>query len=130
MSTNVNPVIYWTPRILSILFVVFLSLFSLDVISPELSTGQIIKGMFMHNIPTLILLIVVIISWKHEIVGGIAFILAGFSYIALLLNSGVPWYLGLSWSLIISGPAFLIGFLFLVNWRKKRHLSQGDGRLE
>jgi putative exporter of polyketide antibiotics len=56
--------------------------------------------------------------------GGIAFILAGLLYIIstiIRMSAGnLPWYLVVSWSLIIAGPAFLIGILFLINWFKKK----------
>jgi hypothetical protein len=118
---KVSRFIYWTPRILSILFIIFMASMSLDVISPELSFGQIALGMLMHNIPTLIMLIVLVVSWKYEIVGGIAFILAGLLYIILTARSSIAWYIAISWSLTIAGPALLIGALFLVNWYKKKH---------
>jgi hypothetical protein len=124
MRQKINRFVYWTPRILSIIFICFLVLFSSDVISPELSFWQIVVGLFMHNIPALILLIVLLISWKHEIVGGIVFILAGTLYIAIMLMNALKnqfeWY-ALSYSLIIAGPAFLIGILFFVNWNKRRN---------
>jgi hypothetical protein len=111
--------LFWTPRILSIIFICFLALFSLDVISPELSFWQIVVGLFMHNIPVFILLAVLLISWKYEIVGGIIFILAGLLYIlTLAVNPKFEWHM-LSWSATIAGPAFLIGILFLISWRKK-----------
>lgn len=94
-------------------------MFSLDVFEPGLSAGQIALGLFMHNIPVLILLVVLIIAWKYEIVGGIAFNLAGLAYIISTLTR-VPWYLVISWSLIIAGPAFFIGILFMMNWYKKK----------
>ena len=121
MTKKISGFVYWIPRILSILFIIFLALMSLDVISPELSLSQIIVGMFMHNIPTLVMMIVLIISWKYEIVGGIAFLLAGLLYIILVTRSGIAWHLALSWSLIIAGPAFLIGILFMINWFKRKH---------
>jgi hypothetical protein len=111
--------IYWTPRILSIIFLCFLTIFSLDVFEPGLSAGQIALGLFMHNIPVLVLLVVLLIAWKYEIVGGIVFILAGIAYIISTLTR-VPWYIAISWSMIIAGPAFFIGILFLVNWYKKK----------
>lgn len=119
MKGNINKLIYWTPRILGILFVIFLMIFSLDVFEPGLTGWQIAIGLFMHNIPALILLLILIISWRYEIVGGVTFILAGLVYILLLaMNPNFEWYM-LSWSLIIAGPAFLIGILFIINWRKK-----------
>lgn len=115
MAEKVNGFIFWTPRILSILFILFLALFSLDVISPEYSTGEILLGLLMHNIPALALLIVLIISWKYEIVGGVVFILAGLLYVAMTMRE-IPWSTALIWSMTITGPAFLIGGLFLANW--------------
>jgi hypothetical protein len=121
VSKKVDKFVYWTPRILGIIFVLFLMVFSLDVFESGISGWQVVIGLFMHNIPTLILLTVLIISWKHEIVGGITFILAGFFYMLMLLfSSKFEWYM-LSWSLTIAGPAFLIGILFFVGWYKKSH---------
>jgi len=115
--------IYWTPRILSILFLVFLAVFSLDIFEGNYGFWGTIIGLFMHNIPVLILLVILIISWKREIVGGIAFILAGFLYIVMMLrnviSTGFEWYY-LLWAVQISGIAFLIGILFIVNWVLKR----------
>ncbi len=100
---------------MTILFLLFLAMFSLDVFAPGMSFWQIVVGLFMHNIPVFVLLIVLIISWKHEIVGGIVFILAGLLFI---------WYGKLSNGILpiifIAGPAFLIGILFLVGWFKKK----------
>ena len=121
MEKEINKFIYWTPRILGIIFILFLMMFSLDVFEPGLTVWQTAFGLFIHNIPALFLLIILIISWKHEIVGGIVFILAGFLYILLTaLRSQLPWYIVFSWSLIVAGPAFFIGILFIVNWFKKR----------
>jgi hypothetical protein len=122
MPNNINKFVYWTPRVLSIAFVLFLSLFSLDVFEPGISLGQALLGLLIHNIPTLVLLVIIIISWKHEIVGGIAFILAGLAYIIMLLMNPFEWYM-ISWALTISGPVFLIGILFLINWSKKRKMT-------
>ena len=123
MGQKINKFIYWTPRILSIIFICFLALFSLDVISPELSFWQTVLALFMHNIPPLVLLAVLLISWKYEIVGGIAFILAGLLYISIMvinaLKNQFEWYM-LSWSIEIAGVAFFIGTLFLIGWFKKK----------
>ncbi|HRY63155.1 MAG TPA: hypothetical protein P5267_00915 [Patescibacteria group bacterium] len=123
---KINQFIYWTPRILSIIFILFLTLFSLDVFEPGISLKQALLGLLIHNIPTLVLLAIVIISWRHEIVGGIAFILAGTFYLATLIktitDTGFQWYY-LSWAIQISGIAFFIGILFLIGWLKKKKLT-------
>ena len=119
LKKKTSKFIYWAPRILAILFILFLTLMSLDVFSSELSFWQTLGALFMHNIPTLVLLVVLLISWKYEIVGGFAFILAGLLYIVLLLRNPFEWYM-LSWAIQISGVAFFIGILFFINWFKKK----------
>ncbi|WP_051188499.1 DUF7670 domain-containing protein [Proteocatella sphenisci] len=74
--------IYWMPRILSILFICFLSLFSLDVFQPGMSAAEIALGLFMHNIPSIILIVLLIISWRREIIGALTYFAA--SEIALI----------------------------------------------
>jgi hypothetical protein len=87
------------------------------------SVMAMVFALLMHNVPAFILLAVLIISWRYEIVGGVAFILAGLAYIVMLivgsLKNPFEWYM-LSYSMIIAGPAFLIGILFLINWRRKK----------
>jgi len=120
MGKRVNKLLYWTPRILSIIFLAFLFLMSLDVFGNGLSFWQTVLALFMHNVPALILLAVLLISWKYEIVGGVVFILAGILYIFLTLGRNkFEWYM-LSWIIQISGVAFLIGILFIINWYKKK----------
>jgi len=126
---KINNFIYWTPRILSIIFILFLAMFSLDVFETGLSFWETILGLFMHNIPVFILLAILLISWKHEIVGGIAFTLAGISYIIMImanaLRNSFEWYM-ISYSLIIAAPAFLIGILFMINWYRKNHKDKNS----
>ena len=119
MEKKINKYLYWVPRILAILFILFLAMFSLDIFEGNYGFWGTIVGLFMHNIPAMILLIVLIISWKHEIVGGIVFILAGLLYIAVLMRNPFEWYM-LLWSIQIAGPTFLIGILFLIGWFKKK----------
>ena len=119
MKKKMSKYLYWTPRILAIIFILFLALFSLDVFEGNYGFWGTIVGLFMHNIPALVLLIVLLISWKYEIVGGIVFILAGLLYIILLMRNKFEWYY-LLWAIQIAIPAFLIGILFLIGWFKKK----------
>ena len=127
MEKRVNKFIYWTPRILSIIFILFLALMSLDVFEGNYGFWGTIAGLFMHNIPAMILLIVLIISWQREIVGGVGFVLAGILYIAMILMNivatGFEWYY-LLWALQISGIAFFTGIMFFVSWFEKKKIGQ------
>ena len=121
--------VFWTPRILAIVFILFLTLFSLDVFDGNYGFWGTLLALFMHNIPTLVLIAVLIISWKYEVVGGIAFILAGLLYVGIMLYNTLiqtfEWYM-VSYSFIIAGPAFLVGILFLVGWKRKKKVGKGN----
>ena len=105
------------------MFILFLALFSLDVFEPGRSFQEIALGLFMHNIPVFVLAAILWLSWKREIIAGIAFILAGILYIAIMaanaLANRFEWYM-LSWIFTIAGPAFLIGILFIASWRQRQ----------
>jgi len=64
MNKKISKFVYWTPRILAILFITFLALMSLDVFLFELNFWQIMGAFLIHNIPVFILLAVLLISWK------------------------------------------------------------------
>ena len=117
-------VLYWIPRILSIIFICFITMFSLDVFEEGVSLGSIALGLFIHNIPSLIMIVLTVIAWRKEIVGAIGFILVGFLYIGFstfkVVNSGVPCYIAITWNLTITAPALIIGFLYLCNWKKRK----------
>jgi len=115
---------YWTPRVLSIIFVLFLAMMSLDVFDGSSGFWEIILGLLIHNIPTFILLAFLLISWKYEIVGAVAFFAAGILYMILILitmtKTAFEWYY-VGWIVEISGTAFLIGIFWLVGWVRKRN---------
>ncbi len=98
----------WIPRILCILYAVFISLFSFDVFGKDKGFWQSLFDFIIHNIPVIILIAILIISWKWSWIGGISFIALGFVY--LLWLSGNDKYL------VIYLPLFLIGTLFLLDW--------------
>lgn len=93
---------YWLPRILSILFIAFISLFALDVFGEAMW----LVALLMHLIPSFIFIIITIIAWKKGMVGGIIFIILG-----LISLMKFVW--------IISVPTIVIGILYLVSNRKE-----------
>ena len=110
MNKNLKQILYWTPRVAGILFILFISLFALDIFDAQLGFWGTIVGLFMHLIPSMLLAIAVFIAWKREWFGALVFIgwavwyvsfMRGFDWIAYLLIAGLP---------------ALIGLLFLVGW--------------
>lgn len=125
MKKTVSKFIDLMPWILGFLFVLFLMVFSLDVIEPGVTPWQIFSGLIIHNIPVFILIIILIISRRYEIVGGITFVLLGIFFIAINVIGNIydPWYISLLISLIVAVPSFLIGILFMRKWRIKKRLN-------
>lgn len=112
--------VYWFPRIAGLIFALFLMLFSFDVFGEGYGFWGTILAFLMHSIPSIFLFIIILISWKHEIVGGIVFILFALLYISFAAFRAPNIFIGISWSLIIAGPSLLIGILFLIGWKRKR----------
>jgi hypothetical protein len=111
---------FWIPRILTILYILFISVFALDVFDKTSGIWNILLALLINLIPSFILIIILIISWKYELVGGIAFILFGLAYVASVLISGLDWRIASSWSMIISIPAIITGIFWIVAWKRKR----------
>lgn len=117
-KNKINKFLFWMPRTLAMVLILFSILMSLDVFQVGMSPKQIITGFLIHNIPTLILFLVLLISWKYELVGGITFIATGILYILMVSGIGDCQTI-IKMSLPISGISFIIGVAFLANWIKK-----------
>ena len=112
MKRPVKRWLFWTPRILGIVFAVFLSLFALDVFGEGYDFWEAVAGFAIHLIPTGIVLVSLAISWRWERVGGILFVALGTAYI-VATRGREHWAAYLA----IAGPLFLTGALFLMDWR-------------
>ena len=106
MNSGIKKAVFWTPRILCILFAAFLSLFALDVFSEGYSPGETILALLIHLIPTFAILLCLAIAWRWAWLGAILFVI--FAGIFLVMSRGEGW--------IVSGPLFLVGGLFLIDW--------------
>jgi hypothetical protein len=109
-----NNFLYWSPRVLGILFIVFLSLFSFDVFS-EYSGLELLVALFMHLVPSFVLAVFLIIAWRWENIGGILYIFLGFVFTFFFKTYEDPIVF-----MLVSFPAFLVGVLFLVNFYRGR----------
>ena len=110
--------LYWLPRILCILAILFISIFALDAFQPELTVWQQLQAFMMHLIPSFILLLFLVIAWKWELVGGIIFMLIGlvlspFIYQHNYNMNGSVW-MSIGIIAMITFPFILVGILFIV----------------
>lgn len=109
----------WIPRILCILAILFIGVFSLDSFDPKLTLGQQLFGFLMHNIPTLILIVFLVVAWKYELIGGIMFMIIGTGLTPLIYNMNFQmnhsFWISLSVVSMITFPFVVIGALFVLS---------------
>ena len=126
MKTKIK-IVHWTPRILCILAILFISLFALDAFDPKLTVWEQILGFLMHMIPSFILLAFLLIAWKWERTGGFVFITIGLITSPLVfthnynMNESVWMSLGIIG--IITLPFILVGGLFLLSHHLKKKME-------
>ena len=124
MKTKIK-IVHWIPRILCILAILFLEMFALDSFDSRYTLGQQLLAFLMHSIPAIVLIAILILSWKKELIGGIIFILlgVGFSPSIFLHNYAMNHSIWISLSIILmlNFPFILTGALFIYsNFLKKK----------
>ena len=107
--TMKNKFLYWTPRILAILAILFMMVFSIDCL--EMEAGKVFLCFVMHNIPAFIVILVLIVAWKWELIGGILFVVAFFAGSIYFKGFGRNWG-----ALLIMIPFLLTGILFMLHY--------------
>jgi hypothetical protein len=118
MMSSFKKFLLWTPRLLLIAFALFLVIFSFDVFEEGKSVTEIVLGFVLHNIPTMLLGVLVFVAWRREWVGALVCLLLAVAYIA--------WFWGrfpLSTYFIMAGTLFLVGALYAVNWQFRKRTA-------
>lgn len=126
MKTSLK-LLYWTPRILGIVGILFISMFALDAFESGLTIWQQLGAFFIHLIPSFILIVLLIIAWNYELIGGSIFVLVGILLTPMIfkgnyaMNQSIPLSLGIIGA--ITFPFIVVGVLFILNYfkiKKKR----------
>jgi hypothetical protein len=112
-------IIHWSPRILGIGVILFVSMFSLDAFEPGLPLSRQLLNFMIHLLPSYVLLILLVIGWKKPYVGGILFVITGvvlspFVYILNYNHTHSVW-MSLTIILMITIPFIVVGILFLIS---------------
>ena len=121
LRKNKRGVLFWLPRIITIIFILFISIFALDVFGTNLGFWSTILALFMHLIPTIILALILIIFWKKSIILAGMWIAFGIWYITIMIPNMIRQFefYYLSWIIQFSGIAFVIAGLFFLDFKRK-----------
>ena len=111
MNRSLRRALFWIPRILTLVFALFISLFAFDVFGEGYSFWESIFAFLMHLVPTYLVLIALAIAWRWEWVGVVLFAGLGIAYL-VIFRGNVDWVV----FLLIPGPLFLLAILFAANW--------------
>jgi len=103
-------ILKWFARVLVILAILFLLMFSLDAFGGDESLPRKLLGFLMHNIPAFGLIIALAIAWRYEIAGGVLFVIS-FVALGIFFKS----FAGNSGSLMIIAPLLIAGISFIVH---------------
>jgi len=129
MAALSKRVLFWTPRLLSIAYIIFLSLFALDVFGEGYSFWKACLALVIHLIPAFALTVALILAWRWEWVGAAVYATAGTVYVITVLPLRMAPAVKFSWIVTIAGPAFLLATMFLLNWWKRGELqASGPGQ--
>lgn len=123
-----SKIVFWIPRIIVILAIMFVSMFALDSFTPEKNIWQQLLEFLIHLLPSYILLIVLLIAWKFELTGGILFIIISVGFIPFIylhnyqMNHSV--WISMSIIMMINFPFLLAGILFVWSYIINKKLKQ------
>lgn len=109
MKPIYKAILFWTPRILGLLFAAFLGLFAIDAFGESHGLWNTALALALHLVPAALVLAALAVAWRWEWPGALLFFGLGSAYTLKALEHP-------SWILAIAGPAFLVGGLFLLNW--------------
>ena len=121
MNEPKKTVLYWAPRVISILFALFISLFGFDVFSMGIGFPEIILAFFMDMLPAILVAVMVIIAWRWELVGSI--LCAGLAIFYLVMTWG---RMGWDSYVTISGSLFVLAVLWFFAWRQKKKAHRAE----
>ena len=108
--------LFWTPRILCLLFAALISLFALDVFGEHQGFWNTTLALLMHLIPTGILLIILAVPALG--VGGRLPVPRPGRILFVAFWGRFHWLV----YAIMSGSLFLLGALFLLSWSHRAEL--------
>jgi len=113
VSSRLAKIIHWAPRGAALLIILFTGLFSLDVFGMGGSPLEVLGAFLMHNIPSIVMLVVLVFAWKRPVVGFIAFLVVAAGFIVFFVRD----IYALTNLLLFVLPLLLIAGLFYADWQ-------------
>ncbi len=117
-------ILRWTPRILCIIAILFISMFAFDAFSPEMTIWQNLGSLLMHLLPSFVLIAFLVVAWTWELTGGILIALVGLAATPFIYNLNFQRTHSVSTSvgviLMVTLPFIITGVLFIISYYVNR----------
>ncbi len=117
MRPSTKRLLFWSPRILAFVFILFVSMFALDVFHEGRPVGEMILALFIHLLPSFGITIVLLLAWWREWIGVAIFPLISVFFIFIIRDSS-PWYV----YVIFATPPVIVAVLFLFGWLHRKEI--------
>lgn len=114
MSHKGKRLLFWSPRILAILFALFLGMFALDVFQEPEGLWRTALAFAIHLVPAGAVVAMLAVAWHWEWMGTVLFALAAGFYAHEVLPRHPDW------AAFLCTPLLAIAGLFLADWFAER----------
>lgn len=118
-------ILHWFPRVLIIIYILFISVFALDAFYGEASLVHKITDFLIHLIPSLFMILILLIAWQRELLGGLLFLIVG-----LIATFFYATFISASTFFCISCPLYLTGILFIISYLIKNRQKRKNNPAE
>jgi hypothetical protein len=113
VSPRLAGIIHWAPRMAALLIILFTSLFSLDVFGEGGTPLQMLGAFLLHNLPSIVMLLVLILAWRRPVVGFWAFLIVAVAFVVIFVRD----IFALTNLVLFVLPLLLVACLFYADWR-------------
>ena len=113
-----DKILFFVPRILMIVYIIFISMFAFDVFNENQMFLESLIELCIQLIPSIMLSIILWYAWNNQKNGG--FLLIGVGVIFTLF---FELYTNFTTFLMLGVPIFISGILFLLNYQLKNEYN-------
>lgn len=107
-------VLLWTPRILLMTFIALITLYTYITFYKDSRMPITLQDAFIYFLPTVIMLMLLWIGWKHQLLDGVIILVLSFMFLSIYH----AWM-----SLATFGLSLLIGVIFIESNYRLNHLK-------
>ena len=117
---DTKKIIYWMPRLSSILWILILLLTSSQTIPQNAALSENLKWIIRNNQIAIAVALLLLIGWRYEHAAGVCFILLAVfnSVMVTFTDPGSKWYV-IGKMLPVTLPGFIISVLFFIAYAQK-----------